>query len=87
MIAYSNEVKGAAIVDGGGYFCSEGNYTYGRTEVKCSRDFNSFNLLLSTKIVKELEKENWIDNLENLKEMPIYIFNAANDSKVNPKCG
>ena len=80
-VAYSSIVKGAGVVAGGPYFCSEGTLS---GLDRCMKATSPIDVPHLVQITKELATQGAIDPVENLKRQRIWIFSGALDTVVRP---
>ena len=81
-VAYSASVKGAAIVAGGPYYCSQGTQTTATTA--CMSVPLMINLNACLKTATDAAASGKIDPLSNLASTNVYIYSGSKDTVVNP---
>ena len=83
-VAYSSIVKGAGVVAGGPFFCSEGTL---EGAARCMNATSPIDVPRLIQKTQELATQRLIDPVENLKRQRIWIFSGALDTVVRPPAG
>lgn len=78
--SHSKAIKGASIISGGPFDCSQGNLTIALSDCMGSPQNLNLNTLLAKAMY--LAHEELIDPLEYLSGAPVYLFNGVNDTSV-----
>lgn len=84
LVAESATIKGAGLVGGGPYSCSKGSLT---EAFQCIEKPETIQIEQIFKLTSQLEKENKIDSLKNLKNHDLFILNTTQDHVVLPAAG
>lgn len=89
QVAYSKTFMGVGSVAGGPYFCAENMTDITAIKLKCMSgagiipdDYTPYR----DKAI-ELSKDGKIDDVSNLKQTRVFIFNSATDQVINPGLG
>ncbi|QDP02755.1 PHB depolymerase family esterase [Thalassotalea sp. PS06] len=82
-IAYSDKIKGAALLAGGPYGCAKGDLNTALGE--CMAIENAMDVAPLVELAKQAQEKGDIAPLENLAEQPVWIFHGTTDNRVNDK--
>lgn len=81
-LTYNKEVIGAALFAGGPFYCARNSIN--RALDTCMKGEGSHSLALdSLSKLKDLEKEELIDHLDNIKNDRVFLFSGLNDNVVD----
>lgn len=82
-IAYSDKIKGAALLAGGPYGCAKGDLNTAIGD--CMAIENTMDVAPLVELAKQAEEKGDIAPLENLAEQPVWVFHGIADNRVNDK--
>jgi hypothetical protein len=84
-VAYSKTVVGAGVIAGGIYGCAQGDAN--RAQNECMRTPSSLNVNDYVSKAQTFASQGKIDDLQNLQNSKVYIYNSPKDGVVNPQNG
>ncbi|TKB46326.1 extracellular catalytic domain type 2 short-chain-length polyhydroxyalkanoate depolymerase [Thalassotalea mangrovi] len=82
-IAYSDKIKGAALLAGGPYGCAKGDLNTALSE--CMAIENAMDIAPLVELAKQAQEKGDIAPLANIAGHPVWIFHGTTDNRVNDK--
>uniref|UniRef100_UPI0037355D5A extracellular catalytic domain type 2 short-chain-length polyhydroxyalkanoate depolymerase n=1 Tax=Thalassotalea litorea TaxID=2020715 RepID=UPI0037355D5A len=80
-IAYSDKIKGAALLAGGPYGCAKGDLNTALSA--CMTVKKPMDVAPLIELAKQAEEQGSIASLNNIKNHPVWIFHGSADNRVN----